>query len=586
MKTFFQGNFDSLENIKQFGSTTFNGNDGVNVWFWGKIYNMDVLNYPNCTDVASFLHDCYTKQDLLSFNKLDGSFTFIISTPKELVIGRDHHGTNLPVYYSATAFASSLLLLTETKGFDRKPDFEALGTFLNSGYIPTPRTAFLNVQKLGAGMLLTFQKGKTSLLNLFETRNIQPVLKTASLEELSEEYGRLHMEAIQRRIKNKENVGILLSGGYDSGSNLSAIRQIYNGVIHSFSIGFKGNIWTELPLARCMSDTFQTIHSEYEIDGTEISALPEIVRFLGDPFVEGGLMVNYTVMKMVSENRPDIILGGDGSDQYFGTSGREIAIHHLLAKSGMMPVAKLLHTVINRKAFDNNNHLYRVNFQLDKIIGVMNGDFFGLPNFRLHEMLMESSKTPTNNIQQIAASTFEHLYTRHLYETDIEKTINQVILFKASRMAEMFDNSITFPFMDHTLYEFLQQLPVNLKYHTKSLKEAARGNATTKFLLKHHFKPLLPTEITSKKKQGGFAPMPLFFADKKRRDRIAEYILASGIISNFLKREKVEQFIQQYDIEANDKTAWFWYRQNRAIQYFNLYTLAIWWEIFMTDGKK
>lgn len=41
--------------------------------------------------------------------------------------------------------------------------------------------------------------------------------------------------------------------------------------------------------------------------------------------------------------------------------------------------------------------------------------------------------------------------------------------------------------------------------------DIARGRGTAKYLLKHHYKSLLPEAITSKKKQGGFAPMPLFF---------------------------------------------------------------------------
>ena len=41
-------------------------------------------------------------------------------------------------------------------------------------------------------------------------------------------------------------------------------------------------------MARLMSETFGTRHHEYEIDGTETSALPDIVRFLGEPFMEGG----------------------------------------------------------------------------------------------------------------------------------------------------------------------------------------------------------------------------------------------------------------------------------------------------------
>ena len=63
------------------------------------------------------------------------------------------------------------------------------------------------------------------------------------------------------------------------------------------------------------------------MDGSEIKALPALVEQLGDPFVEGGLMVNYAVMRLIGKEKPDVILGGDGNDQYFGTSGREVALH-------------------------------------------------------------------------------------------------------------------------------------------------------------------------------------------------------------------------------------------------------------------
>ena len=89
-----------------------------------------------------------------------------------------------------------------------------------------------------------------------------------------------------------------------------------------------------------MSKAFGTRHHEYEIDGTEINALPKIVDYLGEPFVEGGLMVNYCAMRMIGEDKPEVILGGDGSDQYFGTSGREVALHYLAARTGMRPIMK------------------------------------------------------------------------------------------------------------------------------------------------------------------------------------------------------------------------------------------------------
>jgi len=581
----FKGQFEGQPDCVQRGCQSYKGADSVSVYFWGNIFNRKALGYTECPNSAELVYHIYFTLGASAFNKIDGSFTFIIHTPNEVLIGRDHHGTGLSVYYNSTHYASSLTLLTTTDGFVREPDYKALSSFLSVGYIATPSSAFANVWKLGAGMLLKFKSGKIILQSLFPTNAIMPSFEKADLEDLSSRYGELHSEAIRRRIEGKANVGILLSGGYDSGSNLAALRQQYNGDIQSFSIGFRGDNSSELPLAKCMSDTFHTIHTEYEIDGSEISALPEIVRFLGDPFVEGGLMVNYAVMKLAGGNKTDVILGGDGSDQYFGTSGREIAIHCLLAKNRLMPIARLLHSMVNNKTFDKNSPFYRINFQMDKIIGVMNGDFFGFPRFRLSEMVQQSMFLPETKREKIDASSFEQLYTRHQYETDIEKTINQVILFKASRMAEYYGNNIVFPYLDNTLYDFLQQLPVEYKCRSTNLSEAAKGHATAKFLLKYHYKPLLPSEITSKKKQGGFAPMPLFFADKKRRDSIAEYILSSGICNDFLKKNKLEAFVKQYDREADNQGVWFWYRQNRAIQYFNLYTLALWWETFMSDGR-
>ena len=137
--------------------------------------------------------------------------------------------------------------------------------------------------------------------------------------------------------------------GYDSGANLAALRQIYSGKIHSYSIGFKEDSWSELPQARCMSEFFQTQHHEYQIDGSEIKVLPEIIKFMGDPFVEGGLMVNYCAMRMIDSSKPSIILGGDGSDQYFGTSGREIAIHALSAKYGIKNILKFIVSMCSGK---------------------------------------------------------------------------------------------------------------------------------------------------------------------------------------------------------------------------------------------
>lgn len=560
--------------------------EDLEILFFGVIYNKTAIGCQETASEAEIVAHLFRKKGAEGLADLDGSFTCILRQPDSVRILRDHHGTSFPVYYTDTYFASSLSLLQRIPGFSAVPRYEMLSEFLLYGYIPAGRSALQGVSKLGAGEMLTATRSDLVRTSLYPTPSILPAASTpASAEELADEYGRLHREAIRRRMAGSGSVGILLSGGYDSGGNLAALRQLYDGEIRSFSIGFKGDNWTELPLARCMSESFGTCHTEYEIDGSEIDALPEIVSFLGDPFVEGGLMVNYAVMRLIGAEKPGIILGGDGSDQYFGTSGREIALHYLLSRYGLVPLARMAYGALSRPAFDEKDRFYRLRFHLDKVLHILQGDLFGFPRFRLKGMVRHPEMLAEETFVRPDTASFERLYTQHAYVTDIEKVINQVILFKASAMAALFGNTMAFPYMDLELYRFLQTVPVGYKCYGANVKAIAKGAGIAKYLLKQHYKPLLPEPITSKKKQGGFAPMPLFFRDPQRRSRIADYILESAVCRHYLRREEVEAFLSRYDQEALGDGRWFWYRQNRAIQYFNLFTLALWWERFI-EGEQ
>ena len=558
--------------------------ENVSFWFWGEFYNKVDLGYGSFDDL-DILYDLYVRSGINGFTRLDGAFTCILQTPDTLLIMRDRHGLGGQVYYTDKYFASSLALLRSTKGFDATPDHRSLGLFLSTGYIATPSSALSGVSKLGAGEALLLKDKMISVIPLCSVDNIGVDSAGKTLDEYADKYASLHVSAIKRRIKGSQNLGILLSGGYDSGSNLAALRSFYNGDIRSYSIGFKGDNWTELPLARCMSDSFQTIHSEYEIDGSEIKALPEIIEHLGDPFVEGGLMVNYAVMRLIGKNKPDVILGGDGSDQYFGTSGREVALHYLIARYGLKPLVGFLYDILDRPSFDKDTLLYRIRFHLDKVLHILDGDRFGFSSFQLKKLLQDKDCLPRPAVLYPDTRSFEQLYLQHADKSDLKKVINQVILFKASKIADMFDNHLVFPYMDLSLYYFLLRLPVCYKCKGENVFQIAKGRLTSKFLLKYHYGPLLPEVITAKKKQGGFAPMPLFFREDEQRARIADYILSSSVVSDFLDRKYVEHFIAQYEKEVHTPGNWFWYKQNRAIQYFNLLALSVWWERFV-EGKK
>jgi asparagine synthase (glutamine-hydrolysing) len=532
----------------------------------------------------------YLRSGNKALTSLDGEFLVIIVHDNKVMFFRDRHGAGTRLFFSDEYCSSSLNDFTSLQNFACKPDIESLFTFLSIGYIPSPATSLSGVRKLAGGSLLTFSGNGFITTDLFDFNDFAGSAgKTAlSLDEATIEYERLHKKSIADRVANKENVGLLLSGGYDSGGNISALRDLYGGKVVSYSIGFKDNPWTELPLARVLSDRYQSQHYEYEIDGSEIMDLPVIIGNVGDPFQEGGLMVNYTAMRLVKESgeMPGVILGGDGNDQHFGTSGKELALHWKFKKNGIGIFQKLLDTAGNNSLFEKDNLLFRAEFHNRKILHIQQSDNFGFTPQYLNKINSIGYKVPDYAYLKSSPTSYDNFsffyYCRN-YFIDIKQVINEVILFKASGMADLFSNNISFPYMSTDLYNFLKQMPVEYKFYG-TVSEMSKGEGKSKFLHKRYLKPKLPTEITERKKQGGFAPLPIFLKNKEQREAIFSVIRKSGAVDALFNKEKINEILDQYNLIADSPGYWFWFRQVKANQIINLLTLAVWWEMNI-NGK-
>jgi asparagine synthase (glutamine-hydrolysing) len=569
------GDYSSMSQTEQFHE------NNVHLFLVGRIFN----------EKHESLLPNYLKYGNSSFKTIDGDFLIIIVNDQQIFFLRDRHGAGKQLFYSNEYCATQLIDFTSISGFQIKPNFEALFTFLSIGYIPSPMSSIESVQKLPGGNLLKFENNSFSVVDLFD---FQDFINSAgstklSIEEATVEYERLHKKSIADRIANANKVGLLLSGGYDSGGNISALREIYNGDVVSFSIGFKDNPWTELPLAKILAERYKSTHYEYEIDGSEIMDLPQIVTALGDPFQEGGLMLNYSAMRLVKDSKeaPQVILGGDGNDQHFGTSGKELALHWKFKNNGTQFFQKLFDKLGNSNQFEKDNLLFRAQFHNRKILHIQQSDNFGFTKHQLNKLNVLGYKVPEYRYLQNSPkkySDFNQFFYCRNYCIDIKQVINEVILFKASKMADMFSNYISFPYMSTDLYEFLKKMPVDFKFQG-TLDELSKGQGKSKFLHKKYLKPKLPTEITDRKKQGGFAPLPIFLKDEDQRRIIFEVIEKSDAVDKIFNKKKIHQFLEQYEQIAGKEGYWFWYQQVQANQIINLLTLVVWWELFINKRK-
>ncbi len=555
--------------------------NGYTIYFAGDIYNIE----GNKKDKVRAILTAFIENGTGSFKLLDGEFTFAIYSNNEIIIYRDRHGAGPQVFYNKEFFSSSLKNFLLLKNFTPEPDVLSLSIFVSRGYVPTPMCSLKGVNKLQAGSTLWIKEGEQTVEKLFTWEDYCSTTANISEKEATSQYEELHKKAIRNRVKGKEKVGLLLSGGYDSAGNISALREVYNGDARSFTIGFKNNPWTELPLAKILSEKYGTTHHEYEIDGSEIIDLPEIVEFLGDPFQEGGLMVNYSAMKLIGEEKPDIILGGDGNDQHFGDSGKELALHFMSRKYGFRGFQKLFAQAAKLDVFDKDNALFRTQFHNNKILNPIHCNKFGFQDAEMKKLLKHKEISQSDaDVFSIPDTTgsFADLYRTHNFADNIEHVINQVILFKASKMATMFENNLSFPYMSTDVYNFLKTMPWNYKCKG-SVQDLAKGRGTSKFLHKNYLKPKLPAEITERKKQGGFAPLPIFFKDAAQRKKLKDFILSNTAAKELFSEKELFHFFENYDKEAQNNGYWFWRKQVIASRFFNFLVISVWWELFINQ---
>jgi len=580
-----------IRNLLIYGNCRQESEGEYDLTYWGTVINLTEIGRSLGMENAAPLRllDLFLAHPLETILSLiDGNVTGILTSSSSTVIFRDKNGGGIPVYYSPDYFSTHVDGLRATLMADLQPDLHAISFFLTHGYIPSPHTGFQGISKIPAGHYLVHKNGEMSLSNAFPfsdfTTNYQ-YLKISENEAI-EQYIELHRNAIRKRISHDSTVGILLSGGYDSGGNLARLRDVYSGTVKSFSIGFKGNPWSELPHARQFAKLFDTDHYEYEMDGKEIEYLPEIINGFSDPFQENGLMVNICAMKLlVSQHPVSTTICGEGNDQLFGIHSRELAIHYVAGKTGLNIAQKGLEAVIKNRPFLPENLFYRIQFNNDRILHILRSDRFG---FRPVEqrLLFKESLDPIPDAamynNKFPYKTFDDLYLGKTYFLDIQQITNEIIVYKAANTSRLFGNTLGFPLLDMEIYRFITSLPISYRIHG-SLSEIIKGKGISKYLFKASLKGKLPEKIVGRKKQGGFAPLMIFFMDENRRERIFQYILSSDLTRQLFNPEELKHFLNKFSIEIHRKDKWFWYDQSQCFRLFSLLVLSIWWDQFINN---
>ncbi len=537
---------------------------GKTVWivFNGEIYNFPELRrelegyghvFRTRSDTEVILHG-YKQWGLDVFNHLNGMFGLALwdAARKRLILSRDPMGIKL-VYYrieGGTLFFGSeirpiLAVLGESPGVDAV----ALNLFLRYRYTPSPLTLYRGIRKLAPGTMLVCENGacRVERWYRFAPSPFQPPkTDAAAAEELLDIYKR----AVKRQLISDVPVGLLLSGGIDSGM-LLGLMNLYGSAWPTYTVGFgKAFADDELDDAAETARLFSARNVPVEMDrATYESHLPQVVACLEEPIASASTVLMHFVCRRARQD-VKVALIGQGPDELFGGYPRHVGVHYGSLWRKMpgfiqRPLMYLVHALPRNEALKRGVYALHVADRMKRyqsVFSILPGDAIdGL----FHEGLIPPGSGDRvlefwGDLTDLMRNTDE---LGGLQFLEIRSSLPDELLMFGDKMSMAHGLEVRVPYLDREIVEYVERLPSNLKMRY----------STGKWLHRKVCRDFLPKTILKRKKRG-FA---VKIVDEWFRDSLGQkmehYFLDTGsLMYRFLRPEAVKGLYERHRTNRED----------------------------------
>ena len=165
--------------------------------------------------------------------------------------------------------------------------------------------------------MLTWEDGRTTLERFARTGPL-PARHDDDEAELVEECRARLRDSVRAHLIADVPVGVLLSGGVDSGALAALAAEESSEPVRTFSIGFEEASFDELAGARAVARAVRhasTASSSLRPDAALL--LPALAEAFDEPFADSSALPTYLVSKLAAED-VKVALSGEGSDELFG----------------------------------------------------------------------------------------------------------------------------------------------------------------------------------------------------------------------------------------------------------------------------
>ena len=533
-----------------------NADESIWVVFNGEIYNFPELKrelegfghvFRTACDTEVIIHG-YKQWGAEVLNHLNGMFGLAIwdTRDKRLIIARDPFGIKM-IYYKIDAgrvyFGSEIRAVTAAS--DENPDVDpvSFNLFLRYRYTPSPYTVFKGVRKLAPGTMLTFENG-TSTLRRWYNYKPTPFSPIKSPAQAQEELIELYKRSVKRHLLSDVPVGLLLSGGVDSGL-LLALMNLYGKSWQTYTVGYGSSFADdELNDAEDTAAMFSSRHTGVRLDRkTFEEALPKIVSCLEEPIAASSIVPMYFVCKRARQD-VKVALMGQGPDELFGGYWRHVGVRYGGLWGGSpswvrTPIASIINALPRNETLKRGTYSLAIPDRLQRYQNVLSL----LPGTKLDGLFQDGVLGPYTGDkilgcwQELAGLMGGTDELGGFQFVELRSTLPDELLMYADKLSMAHGLEVRVPYLDKDIVEYAERLPANFKVR----------NGSRKWLHKQVCQNLLPATILKRKKRGFGVNVVDDWFRGAMNGRMTETLMDSGSkIYRYLRPAAVREIFQQH----------------------------------------
>jgi asparagine synthase (glutamine-hydrolysing) len=534
------------------------------VWvtFNGEIYNYKELRaelqtkghqFRTNSDTEVIIHG-YKEWGTHIFNRLNGMFGLAIwDVPNDrLVLARDAMGIKL-VYYridnGQLTFGSEIRAITAAETSKPTVDPLALSLFLRFRYTPSPLTIFQGIRKLAPGTMVIVEDGQYSEVRWYDYTPL-PFSTPKEDEEARHELLQLYRGAVRRHLLSDVPVGILLSGGLDSGLLLALMNE-QGGPWPAYTIGYGVSFADdELADAKTTASVLGARHACVQLDRAEFErSLPKIVESLEEPIATSSIVPMYFVSERARQD-VKVALIGQGPDELFGGYTRHVGVHYgnlwrRLPATFRSAVGFAVHGLPRNETLKRGAHSLGLENRLMRYqhvfsiapATIVNGLFHEdlLPDGEGHELIDYWRALVPQMEKTDELGGFQLL--------EIRCSLPDELLMYADKLSMAHSLEVRVPYLDRIVVEYVQRLGASFKI---------RGG-TRKWLHRQVCKSYLPPAILKRKKRGFAANVVDGWLRSSAQGPLAELLLDNtALMYSLLKPEPVRKLLKDHRSGRHD----------------------------------